>query len=74
MTGPLERYPLLKKFFGQNEEMGIADMPRREMQDRSIELIDKEGAGTPAEREASMICAAVYVHSPSYYLNPDRFR
>jgi hypothetical protein len=70
----LRKYPLAKKHLDYDRSMFGAPSPElRQQQDRALELIDAEGAGTKEEKEASMISAALMLNPMSIFANIGRF-
>lgn len=63
----LAQYPKLRRFDRLRDEAGIAD-DVRSLQDKAVELVAAHGAGEPAEKEASMICAALIVDPGALFL------
>jgi hypothetical protein len=63
----LAQYPKLRRFDRLREGMGVTDDIRR-LQDSAIELVAAHGGGEPAEKEASMICAALALDPGALFL------
>ena len=69
-----KKYPLVKKHFDQEKKMfGPSEPQLRQQQERAIELIDAEGAGTREEKETAMICAALMLNPVALYVDVGRF-
>lgn len=69
-----DKYPLVKKFLNERNTVGrdvIGPQTQRirELQAKAFDLIDQNGAGTNAEKEAAMICAACIIEPPSLFYN-----
>lgn len=69
----LRQFPLVKKCFGQQRDMGMDEPGIVKQQERAIELIAAEGTGSKEEMEASMICAALMLNPMSLYADLGRF-
>ncbi|HYD17850.1 MAG TPA: hypothetical protein VEF76_05185 [Patescibacteria group bacterium] len=78
MTDLRQKYPLLRKFLEERESEDVQEMigPRpahlTRFQEQSFALIDRDGVGTPAEKQAAMICAALVIEPVSMYYDITR--
>jgi hypothetical protein len=65
----LKEYPQISRLLDEQDRMGFP--PNfREIQENAIELIANYGGGTTAEKEASMICAAMICDPSQLYFAP----
>lgn len=74
MPSIADNYPMLKKFLRERNTIGvdmIGPQPQhlREMQEKAFAIIDRDGTGTKAEKEAAMIAAACIIEPPSLFYN-----
>ncbi len=70
----LRKYPLVKKHLDYDRSVfGAPNTELRQQQERVLELIDTDGAGSKEEKEASMICATIMLNPMSLFANIGRF-